>query len=127
METRKVLTSVPSDASSDFNIRIFQMPWNTPNASDGVVKHKNRAILSAHHTDKFSATGSANASIARAKSESNRVDLVGVTNRDDQCEIARPLGYVTSLTLRKIFFGSVVCQCFYQQLLFLRQNPSFTR
>ena len=45
-------------------------------ASDEEVKHKNRALMSARHPDKFSATGSASASIAPAKSESNRVDLV---------------------------------------------------
>ena len=35
-------------------------------ASDEEVKHKNRAPISAHHSDKFSATESASASIARA-------------------------------------------------------------
>ena len=45
-------------------------------ASDEEVKHKSRALMKAHHPDKFSATGSASASITPAKSGSNRVDLV---------------------------------------------------
>jgi hypothetical protein len=59
-DTRKIQFAAHSLA------RAYQCLGIRRTASDEEVKHKYRALMSAHHPDKFSSTGSVSASIERA-------------------------------------------------------------